>query len=176
MTAIFVGRIGVRKGAHLLLEYWVKSGVKGKLILAGKIEEDARSLVSPYLERPDIEHLGFAEDLSQFYADADVLLFPSLEEGSPLVAYEALGAGLPSIVSPMGSGGVINHNIEGLVIDPHDASRWVEALRRIFSDSALRHKLAENAYSSSKNYLWKEVAQRRFGKLQERIAQDKDAL
>ena len=116
LTAIFVGRIGIRKGVHLLLDYWAKAGVKGKLKLVGRFESSAMQLIEPYLQRNDIEHIPFTTDLRSVYLNADVLLFPSLEEGSPLVTYLALGAGLPSIVSPMGSGGVINNGHGGLVV------------------------------------------------------------
>lgn len=161
LTAIFVGRIGIRKGAHLLLEYWVKAGVKGKLKLVGNVEKSAKHLIEPYLKRPDIEHIPFTNDLASLYRNADIFLFPSLEEGSPLVTYLALGAGMPSIVSPMGGGGVINDGCEGLVIDPHDADRWIESIRQIFSDAELRTKMSGNAHGRAEEYLWSKVGLRR---------------
>lgn len=161
VTAIFVGRIGIRKGVHLLLEYWAKAGVKGKLKLVGNIEQNARHLVEPYLKRHDIEHVPSTWDLKSLYKDADIFLFPSLEEGSPLVTYLALGAGLPSIVSPMGGGGVINDGCEGLVVDPHDAGGWIDAIRKISSDAELRMQLSRNAFNSAEEYLWSNVGRRR---------------
>jgi glycosyltransferase involved in cell wall biosynthesis len=170
LTALFVGRIGIRKGAHLLLEYWAKSGVKGKLKLVGNIEPSARHLVEPYLSRPDIEHVSFAKDLSSVYLNADVFLFPSLEEGSPLVTYLALGAGLPSIVSPMGGDGIINHGIEGLVVDAHNTDGWVDSIRKVFSDAEFRLKLSSNAYNRAEDYLWKNVGRRRADSLRAVLA------
>jgi glycosyltransferase involved in cell wall biosynthesis len=161
LTAIFVGRIGIRKGVHLLLEYWAKAGVKGKLKLVGNIEQSAKSLIEPYLKRQDIEHVPLTWDLKSVYADADIFLFPSLEEGSPLVTYLALGAGLPSIVSPMGGGGVITDGREGLIIDPHDADRWVDSIRKMFSDAELRMKISRSAHSRAEEYLWDNVGRQR---------------
>lgn len=161
-TAIFVGRIGIRKGAHLLLDYWVKTGVKGVLKLVGNIEANARHLIEPYLSRPDIKHVGFCSDLRPIYRDADLFLFPSLEEGSPLVTYLCLGAGLPSIVSPMGGGGVIRDGVDGVVLDPHDEEGWVAALRRIASDADTRLAYGKNAYASSADYTWDKVGARRW--------------
>ena len=160
-TALFVGRIGIRKGAHLLLEYWAKSGVSGKLKLVGNIEQDARHLIEPYLKRHDIEHVPLTWNIKPLYEDADMFIFPSLEEGSPLVTYLALGAGLPSIVSPMGGGGVIKEGCEGLVIDPHDSERWIDAIRRLFSDAELRMNLSRNAYDRAGEYLWSNVGRQR---------------
>ncbi|MBI5891285.1 MAG: glycosyltransferase family 4 protein [Nitrosomonadales bacterium] len=170
LTAIFVGRIGVRKGVHLLLEYWTKAGVRGKLKLVGRIEPGARHLIEPYLDRHDIEHVPFTHDLRSVYLDADVFLFPSLEEGSPLVTYLALGAGLASIVSPMGGDGIIDHGSEGLVVDPHNADEWVDSIRRVFSDADFRSRMSGNAYNKSGEYLWGNVGRRRVESLRAALA------
>jgi glycosyltransferase involved in cell wall biosynthesis len=161
LTAIFVGRIGIRKGAHLLLEYWVKAGVKGKLKLVGDIEQNARHLIEPYLKRHDVEHIPYTRGLKSLYLNADVFLFPSLEEGSPLVTYLALGAGLPSIVSPMGSGGVIYDGCEGSVIDPHNADGWIDSIRKLFSDAEYRLRISRIALNKAGEYLWSNVGRRR---------------
>jgi glycosyltransferase involved in cell wall biosynthesis len=170
LTAIFVGRIGVRKAAHLLLKYWVKSGIKGTLKLVGNIETDARPLINPYLNRPDVEHIPFTHNVKAVYETADLFILPSLEEGSPLVTYQALGAGLPCLVSPMGGGGIIEDGVEGLVNEPHDADAWVDAIRRIFTDHELRRSLGQNAYRKAPQYLWSNVGRQRLLLLQSRIA------
>lgn len=168
-VAVFVGRIGIRKGVHLLLDYWVKSGVQGTLKLVGNIEADARHLVEPYLGRPDIQHIGYCRDLGPIYRDADVFLFPSLEEGSPLVTYMAIGAGLPSVVSPMGAGGAIRDGIDGVVVEPHDVEGWVAALRTLAADPEYRAQLGNNARSNAGEYLWDKVGKRRLDALRQRI-------
>lgn len=174
LTAVFCGRIGIRKGVHLLLEYWAKAGVKGKLKLVGNIEPSAKHLIEPYLGKHNIEHVPFTNDLRSVYLNADVLLLPSLEEGSPLVTYLALGAGLPSIVSTMGGGGVISDGHEGLVAEPHDADKWVDAIRKLFSDTTLRSRLSNNAYRKAEEYLWSKVGQRRVELLQASLANRAD--
>ncbi len=175
LTAVFVGRIGIRKGAHLLLDYWVRAGVNGKLMLIGNIEPDALPLIEPYLNRPDIEHVPYTKNLKLLYEEADVFILPSLEEGSPLVTYLALGAGLPCLVSPMGGGGIIEDGGEGLVNDPHDADAWVHAIRRLFADHALRSSLGQNAYDKAPRYLWSNVGRQRLQLLQDAIAALKSA-
>jgi glycosyltransferase involved in cell wall biosynthesis len=160
-TAIFVGSIGVRKGAHLLVDYWCKSKIKGKLKLVGHIDEEIKPILAPYLERDDIEHVPFVDDLRDIYKEADVFMLPTLEEGSPLVTYLALGAGLPSIVSPMGSGGLIAHGQEGLVIAPHDEAGWIQALQQMVEDAQLRETCSYKAYEKAPTYLWSEVGRKR---------------
>lgn len=176
LTAIFCGRIGIRKGVHLLLEYWVKAGVTGKLKLVGNIEPGARHLVEPFLGKYGIEHVPFTDNLKSVYLNADVMLLPSLEEGSPLVTYLAMGAGLPSIVSTMGGGGVIGDGQEGLVAEPHDADKWVDAIRSLFSDAELRMKLSNNAYRRAEEYLWGKVGRRRVELLRASLANRTDRI
>jgi glycosyltransferase involved in cell wall biosynthesis len=160
-TAIFVGSIGLRKGAHLLVKYWCESKIKGKLKLVGNIDEEIKPILKPYLERDDIEHVPFVKDLRDIYREADVFVLPTLEEGSPLVTYLALGAGLPSIVSPMGSGGLIDNGVEGTVIEPHDTDGWIHALQQLSKDADLRMQLGQNAYNKAPSYLWSEVGRKR---------------
>jgi glycosyltransferase involved in cell wall biosynthesis len=170
INAIFVGTIGVRKGPHLLLEYWCKSGVKGKLTLVGDIQPEILPIIEPYLNRPDIEHVPYVMDLKPIYKAADVFMLPSLEEGSPLVTYMALGAGLPCIVSPMGAGGVVEHGVEGLVIDQHDADAWISAIQKMAEDENMRKNYAKNAHKKAPDYLWSRVGQLRRQLLQSRLS------
>lgn len=160
-TAIFVGSIGIRKGVHLLLEYWCKSNIKGQLKLVGNIDKEVKSIIEPYFEREDIEHVPFVSDLRDVYREADVFMLPTLEEGSPLVTYLALGAGLPCIVSPMGSGGLIEDKKEGFVLEHHDEAGWVNALQQLSADAKLRENFSMNAYKKAPEYLWSKVGNRR---------------
>lgn len=169
LTAIFVGSIGVRKGPHLLLDYWCRSGVKGRLRLIGDIDEEVRHLIAPYLDREDIEHIEYVDDLKPIYADADVFILPSLEEGSPLVTYLALGAGLPCLVSPMGAGGIVSHGETGLIMDPFDAEQWQQGLNQLFNDDALRERMGRQAHAAASHYLWSKVGARRAQQLLEKL-------
>ncbi len=161
ITAIFVGTIGLRKGPHLILDYWCRSNMKGKLRLVGDIQPEVRHIVEPYLKRSDIEHVPYVKDLRSIYKEADVFILPSLEEGSPLVTYLALGAGLPCIVSPMGGGGVVEHSKEGFVIAPFDAETWIESLKKISEDVGLRKRFSQNAHIKAQNYVWANVGRQR---------------
>lgn len=169
ITAIFVGTIGVRKCPHLILDYWCRSNIKGKLRLVGDIQPDVRHIIEPYLKRPDIEHVPYVKDLRSIYKEADVFVLPSIEEGSPLVTYLALGAGLPCIVSPMGGGGIIEHGKEGFVIDSFDAQAWIESIKEIAENIDLRKRFSKNAYMKAKDYVWSNVGRKRIQLLLSRL-------
>ena len=167
ITAIFVGTICVRKGAHILLEAWSQAGIHGRLILVGSIDDNIKELVSSHLSE-NVLHIPHVDDLKTTYADADIFILPSLEEGSPLVTYLALGAGLPSIVSPMGGGGIIN-DTEGFVIEPHDQTAWVNAIKTLASNGSLRRTMGENALRKAKEYTWDNVGKNRSQLLEEKM-------
>ncbi len=161
LTFIFVGSIGVRKGAHLLLDYWVKANLKANLLLVGTIEPALKPLITQYDGHHNITHIPFTDDLTKIYNEANVFILPSLEEGSPLVTYMAMGAGLPMLLTPMSAGGVVTHDVEGFVIDPYDESTWIESLRKITEDVELRIRFSTAAKNKAPNYIWDKVAEKR---------------
>ena len=167
VTAIFVGTISIRKGIHLLLDAWSKADVHGRLILVGSIDDDIEKLVNNHLSE-NILHKSFVDDLKDIYAGADIFILPSLEEGSPLVTYLALGAGIPSIVTPMGGGGIIN-DTEGFVIEPHDQTAWIKAIKSLATDGELRRTMGENAIRKAKEYTWDNVSKKRAQVLEEKL-------
>ncbi|WP_219683564.1 glycosyltransferase family 4 protein [Bradyrhizobium canariense] len=161
ITAIFVGTICVRKGAHLLLEYWLKSGIKGRLILVGEMEPIIKEKYAHLFGRGNIVVHNYSNDVGALYRSADMFIFPSLEEGSPLVIYEACGFGLPMVTSAMGGGRIVRDNCEGFIIDPYDAVGYCSAMRRLAQDVELRHRMSRAAAERAQSYTWSEVASAR---------------
>lgn len=65
-TFVFVGDICVRKGCHLLLDYWASSGVRGRLVLVGDVEPVIREQCAKLLARDDVVVLDFARTSAPF--------------------------------------------------------------------------------------------------------------
>ena len=161
VTVLFVGSVCVRKGSHLLLRAWERADVKGRLLLCGKMEPTIAETCSEILARPDVVHLEYNKDISFAYREADIFAFPSLEEGSPLVTYEAMAHGLPILTSPMGAGGIGRDGIDGIVISPYDDDAWVEALRKLADNAELRSQFGTSARKRAEEFTWEKVADRR---------------
>jgi glycosyltransferase involved in cell wall biosynthesis len=161
VTVLFLGSVCVRKGAHLLLRAWEKAQIKGRLILMGAMEPAIAQTCASQLARPDVTHITFSEDYKSVYQQADIFALPSLEEGSPLVTYEAMGSGLPILASPMGAGGIVRDGIDGHIVPPYDEDAWVEALRSLAANPAQRATLGAAARQQSLEYTWDKVAARR---------------
>src|SRR6185436_5633501 len=94
ITALFVGRSCVRKGVDLLAAAWAKADVKGRLCLVGQMDPEVAEICAEPFRRADIIRRPFVDDIAAVYRSADLFVFPSLEEGSPLVLYEAMASGL----------------------------------------------------------------------------------
>jgi len=166
---IFVGRVGLRKGVHLLLQYWCEAEINGTLKIIGNVEESIKNLIEPYRNVHNIQFINFVDDIEAVYKSADVFVLPSLEEGSPLVTYLALGAGLPCIVSPMGGLGVVTDEKEGFIIEAHDKTKWVNALQSLANSAELRKAQSIAARNASNKFLWANVGKQRAGLLMQKL-------
>jgi L-malate glycosyltransferase len=88
--------------------------------------------------------LGFRTDASALMKSLDVLVVPSLTEGSPLVTLEAMAAGTPVVASAVG--GIpdqVRHDKEGLLVPPGDIDALGDALLDLLRDPYRASRLGE---------------------------------
>jgi glycosyltransferase involved in cell wall biosynthesis len=169
IVVLFVGYLSVRKGTHLLLRAWERAGIRGKLVLCGNMEPAIAKTCEQILARPDVVWRQYNSEIGHAYLAADIFAFPSLEEGSPLVTYEAMAHGLPVLVSPMAAGGVVRNQIDGVVIPPYDEESWIDALQRLAESADLRKRLGDSARRQASEFTWSKVGQRRSRAIVERL-------
>jgi UDP-glucose:(heptosyl)LPS alpha-1,3-glucosyltransferase len=95
-------------------------------------------------------------DVLQFYAAADVLVSPSLEDSFNLPCLEAMACGLPVIVSP--EAGISEWVTQGedavLLNDPRDATELAQAIRRLASDPERARWMGQNAVRTASKLTW----------------------
>jgi len=151
-TALFLGDLLERKGIYDLIAAWpdVVQAVPGaRLVLAGSGElERARAAaeaagVSPLVEIPG--WIGFPEKLRRL-GEARLFVLPSYTEGVPISLLEAMAAGLPSVVTPVG--GVLDAVTDGreaLVIPPGDRAALARAIIQVLRAPELGRALAATA-------------------------------
>jgi len=100
---IAVGRFVPEKGFHDLIEAYLKSGVKEKLVLVG--DSDHESTYSKSLKEMAINNgivlTGFikGENLNEIFSHAALFVMPSYHEGLPIALLEALSYNLNVLVS-----------------------------------------------------------------------------
>lgn len=161
LNALFVGTVDVRKGAPILFDAWEKANIKGNLTLAGRIDDEVREKYVNFLQRPDVIELGHVTELESVYRSSDVFCFLSWEEGCPLVTLEAIGCGLPCIVTPMGSAGAVKNLNGGLLVNPGDINATVQALTTLANDKELLKILSQQAESISYAFTWENAGKAR---------------
>src|SRR5262249_42208109 len=88
LTVIFAGLCAVRKGVHFALEAWLKSSActSGTLLIAGEFLPQYQEKLAPMLAHPSVKVLGHRNDMPELMRKSDILVLPSMEEGSALVA------------------------------------------------------------------------------------------
>lgn len=124
--ALFLGRMGAQKGAHLAIDAAAAAGIR--LIIAAKVNEaDEREYfeqtVKPRLG-PEVEWIGEADTKTkkELLMKARCLLFPiQWEEPFGLVMVEALASGTPVVALRRGSvPEVIDDGLTGFICDHPD--------------------------------------------------------
>jgi glycosyltransferase involved in cell wall biosynthesis len=152
----------VRKGTLELLEAWQLKKSDAKLLAVGPIAPEIKDRVDALTAgRDDIELLGYTTELPQLYVQADAYVMLSYEEGSPIVAYMALAAGIPIIGTEPVASGIIEHGVHGYVCDSKNLQQVADYVDRIATEHALRNRMQRAAKVQSEEFTWEAVATRR---------------
>ncbi len=143
----YVGRPVKRKGFHLLLKAWEKSGL-GKnnniLLIAGCTAAECDAALGYSVA--GVKGLGYLTNLQEFYAACDVVTLPSEHEGFPYSMLEGAAAAKPLIGTDIpGIRCTIQHNQTGLLVPVNDETALAEAIKQLASDSILRTRLGQSA-------------------------------
>lgn len=161
-TFLFVGTLCVRKAVDALLAAWEASGIDGTLVLLGGLRDEVARVLSAH-RSSSVVHLPFSENVSAVFRSADVFVMPSLEEGGPMVTYEAIGMGLPVIATPMGAGFGLRDGVNGILVPPDDASALASAIRTLAGSAELRERYGRQSLAMAEDFTWAKVARTRAG-------------
>jgi glycosyltransferase involved in cell wall biosynthesis len=104
------------------------------------------------------------ETVLELFSAADALLLSSAWENFPHTVVEALAVGTPVVATTAGGvGEVIEHERNGLLVQPGDADALARAINRYFADEGLRTRLRAHAAPSVAEY----APERVYGRLEE---------
>jgi glycosyltransferase involved in cell wall biosynthesis len=125
----------------------------------------------PEVREPGVEDLGALsvgvaadrERLAAVFEQSTCFVLPSLMEPFGIAYLEAGAAGIPSIGTSVG-GAATAIGDGGVLVDPGDAERLVEAMRD-FADPVTARRLGDRAAAHAAGYTWKQVAARMLGLL-----------
>ena len=165
VTFLFVGLSCIRKGLHHLLTAWRDVPPDARLRIVGLNEPELRALFSDVLSMPNVSATSFSADVAAEYRQADVFVLPSLEEGDPIVVYEAAARGLPVVASLTGSGRIGAQTGAIHTLDTSDIEAFRATIANFTRSPELRRHWGERAAAASRQYHWNLVAAQRFGQL-----------
>jgi glycosyltransferase involved in cell wall biosynthesis len=88
---------------------------------------------------PAVRIVGHRPDARMLLDAADVFVLPSLTEGMPLAAMEAMDAALPVVATGViGTDEVVVQNKTGLLVPPRDSGALADAVAQLLADRDLR--------------------------------------
>lgn len=153
---VSVGRLVKRKGFDFLIrtmrhvrdasliiigsgpEYGRLKGLAASLGLDGRV-------ALPGARYGDVKH--------QYLANSDLFVLSSIYEPFGIVLQEAMQAGLPIIsTNDGGQGDLIEHGVNGLLVDYGDEEKLAECIKLVLSDGRMRKRMQEENRERIKNY------------------------
>jgi D-inositol-3-phosphate glycosyltransferase len=181
-TILYVGRFDKRKGIETLvratselraqLEQGEETDPKHlKLMIVGgsdpqEADGTERRRIEEIVAELDLgantEFVGMVghDRLALYYTAADVCVIPSHYEPFGLVAIEAMACGTPVVASAVGGlKFTVVSEETGLLVPPHDVSKFAHAIGRILTDDLWAHKIRKQASMRvQQNFSWTGVA------------------
>ena len=97
--------------------------------------------------------LGFQRDVAAVLSALDLVVFPSLWEGTPLTAFEALAMGKPIIATDAdGLADILTIGVDARIVPRRDAPALARAIVDLARDPAARSALASQARVTGARY------------------------
>jgi len=156
----FIGRLSAEKGIIYLIEA-VKNinkiqgnAIKTIIIGDGPQKEEIERRIVAQDAKEDIKILGFKEDINAWIDMIDILVMPSITEGTPMTLLEAMGKGKAVIASNVGGiPDVIQNDINGIIISAKNSFELAAKIQLLASKKEMRNKLGQNARKTiAENY------------------------
>ncbi len=136
-------------------------------LLCGEGKDEAR-FRDAIGDLPNIELVGWVDNVGDWLAAFDIFVYPSLHEALGSSLLDAMGLGLPIVASDVGGiPEVVKDKVNGLLVRPEDAGQLVGAIFAALKDSnqSLRDtnrreaaKLGAPAMADAYEMLYREIA------------------
>jgi len=164
---LFVGRLVVEKGVHVLLDAIPKvlQKVDAKFIIAGdgymRSELVKRVAESGLAGKVHITGYLDTNTIRRLFLAADVCVIPSLYEPFGIVALEAMAAGCPVVASDTGGlSEIIEHEKTGVKVYPNNPDSLAWGILRVLESKDLVERLKKNMREKvEREYRWSNIAQ-----------------
>lgn len=156
-TILFMGWLDREKGVMELIQaverLW-REFPEVRLVLAGEgnCTTVAREWVRQHQCESAIQFAGWVhgEEKLKLFKSADIFCLPSYAEGLPNAMVEAMAAGLPVVMTPVGViSDVVIHGENGLLARPADVDDLEQKLHTYLENRELSATLGRNGYATA---------------------------
>lgn len=119
----------------------------------GELEPALREQVRALGMADRVVFLGFQRDVASVLAALDFVVFPSLWEGTPLTAFEALASGKPIVATDAdGLLDILTDDRDALIVPKRNAGALATAVNALIGDPMRAARLAEEARQTGARY------------------------
>lgn len=151
------------KNEFRLVEAFAKAALRAEmhLVFTGNPTSELSDCIERHGVTPLVHFTGLVpeEKLPSLYRGAEALVFPSLYEGFGLPLLEAMACGTPVVTSNVAAMPEVAGDA-ALLVDPTSVEQIAVAMKRIVSDTSLRHQLRESGLSRAAQFPWAYTAAR----------------
>lgn len=168
MRVISTSRLTPRKGLRFAIKALALlkaqkniTRIKLQLIGDGHERESLERLAREQDVIAQVEFVGRVEHnrLPEWYAQADIFILPSQNEGMSNAMLEALAAGLPLLVTDTGgTAEVLEDGKNGLLLKQQSAQDIADKIERLYVDVALRKRMASASREKAETMSWENIA------------------
>jgi len=162
VVLLCVGRLAVEKNLDLLIKSYkhaqaVDSSTKLVVVGDGPLRKSLECLCADAI----FAGIQRGTSLAEYYASADVFVFPSMTETFGNVTIEAMASGLAVVAYDLaGAGELIQSTVNGIVVEPNNEPAFIEAVQSIVMNKSLIQKLGQQALHTAHQNSWEEIISR----------------
>lgn len=149
---LWVGIISERKNVISLINNYSKifsQYPNTRLVLVGHIGENwyyqnIKQVIRELGLENHVQITGSVdnENLLKYYAEADIFVFPSIEESAPMAIAQAMATGLPVIASRVGGiPWMLDGGKAGILVSPNDPDEWTAGLSELIDSREKQKKI-----------------------------------
>jgi glycosyltransferase involved in cell wall biosynthesis len=123
---------------------------RARFVLMGRIDLEnpagiPRTQLEQWADEGAVEWWGYKDDMSVILPCATAVVLPTVyPEGVPKVLLEAAACGCPIVATDVpGCREIVRHNVNGLLVAPHDVGALADAIQAIIDSPQLQRQYGE---------------------------------
>ena len=156
---ISLGRLHRVKGLEYLIE--AVRGIENcpEVLIAGSGPEEAG--LRQMAKGLNIRFLGRVLKTRDVFTQGRFYVLPSLSEGLPQAALEAMSYGLPVIATRVGGvPEIIDHGRTGFLVEPGDPAALRKHMEKLIHDPDLNAAMSRHCLEEARKYSWENIIER----------------